>query len=99
MANERRSRGARRIPPVVAIPERRNDPDPFVVRKGPEDRWPFVRDIILFLGGLGGVIHETLQISTGRERPTLLLVFVAMMGLPTVLPSFTDRRANAKDKD
>ena len=47
-------------------------------------RWPLVRDILLFFGGMGGVFHETV-IRTAAERPTLLLVFATMMGLPAFL--------------
>lgn len=45
--------------------------------------WPTLRDVMLFAGGLGGVLHETL--STQPERPTLLILFAAMMGLPAFL--------------
>lgn len=45
--------------------------------------WPQIRDIGLFLGGIGGVIHETLL--SKSERPTLLILFAAMMGLPAFL--------------
>jgi len=41
------------------------------------------RDIVLFTAGLMGVIHET--VFNDGERPTLLLLFAAMMGLPLVL--------------
>lgn len=41
------------------------------------------RDTTLFVMGLLGVIHETLV--GEADRPTLLLVFVAMMGLPAFL--------------
>lgn len=47
-------------------------------------KWTNVRDIVLFFGGLMGVFHETV-ISTSNERPTLLLMFAAMMGLPAFL--------------
>jgi hypothetical protein len=50
--------------------------------------WPVIRDVILFMAGLAGVIHETAVSAT--ERPTLLLLFAAMMGLPAFL------RADAK---
>lgn len=40
-----------------------------------------LRDFVLFVGGLAGVIHETV-ISRGSERPALLVVFAGMMGLP-----------------
>jgi hypothetical protein len=45
--------------------------------------WSVQRDVLLFLLGAGGVIHETL-IATA-ERPTLLILFAAMMGLPAFL--------------
>lgn len=45
--------------------------------------WPQIRDVGLFLGGMGGVIHETLL--SKQERPTLLILFAAMMGLPAFL--------------
>lgn len=40
-----------------------------------------LRDFVLFVGGLAGVLHETL-LSEGAERPYLLVVFAGMMGLP-----------------
>lgn len=46
-------------------------------------RWPALRDILLFFGGMGGVFHETV-LAVG-ERPTLLILFAAMMGLPAFL--------------
>jgi hypothetical protein len=46
-------------------------------------RWPFLRDVALFTGGLAGVAHETLI--GHAERPTLLILFAAMMGLPAFL--------------
>jgi len=41
------------------------------------------RDGILFLAGLAGVGHETLV--ANADRPTLLLLFAAMIGLPAFL--------------
>lgn len=41
------------------------------------------RDSILFIAGLAGVAYETL-VGQG-ERPTLLLLFAAMIGLPAFL--------------
>jgi hypothetical protein len=41
------------------------------------------RDVILFLVGLAGVIHEVFF--TSIERPDLLIVCAAMMGLPLLL--------------
>lgn len=46
-------------------------------------QWPILRDAILFVVGLGGVLHET--VLTQAERPTLLILFAAMMGLPAFL--------------
>lgn len=46
-------------------------------------QWPILRDVVLFLGGLAGVLHET--VFTASERPTLLILFAAMMGLPAFL--------------
>ena len=47
--------------------------------------WPTARDLTLFVGGLAGVIHET--VFTDLERPALLILFAAMMGLPAFLRS------------
>lgn len=51
--------------------------------------WPTVRDVLLFIGGMAGIVHETLLAPT--ERPTLLLLFAAMVGLPAFLRA-DDRR-------
>lgn len=48
-------------------------------------RWSLIRDVILFFGGLGGVVHET--VLTAKADPQLLLLFAAMMGLPAFLRS------------
>lgn len=42
------------------------------------------RDSVLFVFGLLGIAHETL-LSSGVERPYLLLLFGAMCGLPLFL--------------
>jgi hypothetical protein len=47
--------------------------------------WQNTRDVILFFGGLAGVFNETVLTTT--ERPTLLILFAAMMGLPAFLRS------------
>lgn len=47
------------------------------------ERWPLLRDMFLFVAGMAGVVHETLL--TVAERPTLLVLFAAMMGLPAFL--------------
>lgn len=46
-------------------------------------RWPLFRDAALFFAGVLGVAHETL--GDQPERPTLLILFAAMMGLPAFL--------------
>jgi hypothetical protein len=50
------------------------------------------RDAVLFLAGLVGVGHETLVAAS--ERPTLLLLFAAMMGLPAFLRTDESRKRN-----
>ncbi len=50
------------------------------------------RDSLLFLAGLAGVAHETLIANV--ERPTLLLLFAAMIGLPAFLRH--DEKKNEK---
>lgn len=42
-----------------------------------------IRDAALFVAGVLGVAHETL--GDQAERPTLLILFAAMMGLPAFL--------------
>jgi hypothetical protein len=56
-------------------------------------RFQFSRDSLLFLGGLLGVLHETLL--TNVERPSLLVLFGGMMGLP----AFLSADAKRKEKD
>lgn len=41
------------------------------------------RDSVLFIVGLLGVAHETLI--SKADRPTLLLLFAAMIGLPAFI--------------
>lgn len=41
------------------------------------------RDTILFIAGLSGIGYETL--AQNGERPTLLILFAAMVGLPAFL--------------
>lgn len=38
---------------------------------------------MLFIVGIAGIVFETL--SDGAERPTLLIIFAAMVGLPVFL--------------
>lgn len=56
------------------------------MKRGPSGSRPWgrlSRDTLLFLIGLLGIVHETL--GSGPERPTLLLIFAAFMGLPLAL--------------
>lgn len=41
------------------------------------------RDAVIFAVGIGGIVHET--VNDGGERPTLILLFAAMIGLPAFL--------------
>lgn len=52
--------------------------------------WPAVRDVLLFFGGMAGFAHETV-IQAG-ERPSLLILCAAMMGLPAFLRADEQRR-------
>lgn len=52
----------------------------------------FVRDTVLFVVGLLGVAHETLI--SNADRPTLLLLFAAMIGLP----AFINKDSKEADK-
>lgn len=45
--------------------------------------WPFVRDILAFLGGFAIMAYETLE--TSVDRPWLLVMAIGMMGLPFAL--------------
>jgi hypothetical protein len=54
-----------------------------MTRRTPQPLWPFFREVALFLGGLLGIIYET--VLAPRPDPSLLLIFGAMMGLPIML--------------
>jgi len=56
--------------------------------------WPTLRDMILFFGGLAGVANEALF--QNAERPTLLLLYAAMMGLPAFLRADDKNDKNGK---
>lgn len=56
--------------------------------------WPRLHDILLFTGGLAGVLHETV-LRDGPERPTLLILFAAMLGLPAFLAGDRDRNGKS----
>jgi len=57
--------------------------------------WPTVRDMLLFVGGMAGVANEALI--KEAERPTLLLLYAAMLGLPAFLRQ--DERSKRPDDD
>lgn len=57
---------------------------------------PIQRDTILFGTGLAGIIYETL--AQGGERPTLLILFGAMVGLPAFLRG-DEKKIHPKDDD
>lgn len=45
-------------------------------------RRTITRDLVLFMFGLGGIVHET--VISHVDRPYLLLLFAYMVGLPMV---------------
>ena len=51
----------------------------------------------LFLAGLAGVLHET--VLTSADRPDLLILFAAMMGLPAFLATDYRRNRNGDDEE
>ena len=60
-------------------------------------KWPTVtRDTVLFVFGLGGIVHEAF-VRTGDTRPEFLMLFAAMTGLPVALRRDEGRRADADD--
>lgn len=46
--------------------------------------WPLIREVLLCVFGLAGVAYEA--VARQAERPTLLLAYLAMMGLSAVAP-------------
>lgn len=60
-------------------------------------RLRITRDGTLFVAGLAGVAYETLY--TGGDRPTLLLLFAAMMGLPAFLQRDEAKRVGGGEDD
>ena len=52
-----------------------------------------IRSTVLFVLGIAGIAYETLVDKT--ERPTLLILFAAMIGLPAFLN--LDERLDSKD--
>ena len=59
--------------------------------------WPRLRTVILFFFALAGIAWETLF--ENSERPTLLILFAMMAGLPVFLPEDWYRRQPPKDED
>lgn len=53
-----------------------------------------IRAVVLFVGGIAGIGYETL-IEQG-EKPTLLILFAAMIGLPYALGKDEKRRDEDK---
>ena len=59
-----------------------------------DKRLRITRDGVLFFAGLTGIAHETLIAK--MDRPTLLLLFGAMIGLPAFLNK--DEKNQAKEE-
>jgi hypothetical protein len=60
-------------------------------------RLKVTRSAILFVVGLGGILYETL--AEHADRPTLLLLFAAMVGLPAFLRVDEKKSAPPSAKD
>jgi hypothetical protein len=61
-----------------------------------ERRWlrRVTRDAVLFTIGLAGIVHETLFATV--ERPYLLMLFAACIGLPVFRQLDADRRRDGE---
>lgn len=60
-------------------------------------KWPRItRDTVLFVAGLAGVFYET--VFTKGDRPSLLFLFGAMIGLPAFLRS-DEKNSNSRRRD
>jgi hypothetical protein len=54
-------------------------------------RWPHItRDTVLFVVGMAGIIHE--MALTNVDRPYLLVLFGAMVGLPVFIRSTDEKK-------
>lgn len=51
---------------------------------------PIFRNVVIPICGLLGILHETLI--SGLERPSLLVLFAAMIGLPAFTSADQKRR-------
>lgn len=60
-------------------------------------RWPVLRDLILFIFGLGGATWET--VFNPPPSATALLFFAACIGLPAFLPDGITIGRAEKDHD
>jgi hypothetical protein len=60
-----------------------------------DKRLRITRDGVLFVIGVLGIAHETLI--ADADRPTLLLLFAGMVGLPAFLHK--DEKAQQKEKE
>lgn len=58
--------------------------------------WRPQRKDILFVAGLVGIAFEAYR---GGERPTLLLLYAAMIGLPIILRADEQRQSNGGMKN
>lgn len=67
-----------------------------MTRTAPQ-KWRLSRDTVLFLTGLAGIGFETL-VEQG-DRPTLLILFGAMVGLPAFLRSDEAKAPPKKEDD
>jgi hypothetical protein len=76
--------------------EEKEQPTPPPTHRRRRRGFKFTRDGTLFLGGLGGVFYET--VFTKADRPTLLILFAAMMGLPAFLRTDENRHPPDDDK-
>jgi hypothetical protein len=56
-----------------------------------ERAWPFIRDLILFLVGIGLLIHEALT----EARPPVMGIFLVVAGAP--LPLRADERRKRRE--
>lgn len=59
--------------------------------------WELLRDVSLFIVGLVLVINESGR--AGSERPTLLILYAAMMGLPAFLQTDVRRRERKETEE
>lgn len=57
-------------------------------------KWHLTRDLVLFVAGLAGIAYET--VVENADRPYLLVLFAAMVGLPAFL--YRDETRNGKRK-